>query len=272
VVMSKSNSGKPNWVSIFGGNVTAFLVPILILVVWDSVVRFKMVPTSLVASPIATIADLCSMICDGTLAKHALISLSGLSLGFGLGIACGIVFGAWIAMSRLVSKLFAPTIAVLAPIPAIAWVPLLIMLFGIGEASKILLIALGTFFVVSTHVITGIRATSRDLVELAHVLGKSNWDLFCFVLFPSALPEIFVGLRVAMGLSWTLLLVSEIIASSEGLGWLIWDARNFSRPDDLFVGMIAVGVLGRLSDLVLLVIEKASTSWRSTYAQWQSNV
>jgi sulfonate transport system permease protein len=212
------------------------------------------------------------MLQDGTLAKHALISLSRLSLGFGLGTALGITIGAWIAMSRMVSKLFEPTIAVLAPIPAIAWVPLLIMFFGIGEASKILLIALGTFFVVSTHVIAGIRSTNRDLVELAHVLGKSKWELFCFVLFPSALPEIFVGMRVAMGLSWTLLLVSEIIASSEGLGWLIWDARNFSRPDDLFVGMITVGVLGRLSDMALLAIEKASTSWRSTYAHWQGNV
>jgi sulfonate transport system permease protein len=212
------------------------------------------------------------MIADGTLAKHSLISLGRLSAGFALGTAVGIIFGAWIAMSRFAARLFEPTISVLAPIPAIAWVPLLIMLFGIGEISKVLLIAVGTFFVVSTHVVTGIRATSRDLVELAHVLGKSSWQLFCFVLFPSALPEIFVGLRVAMGLSWTLLLVSEIIASSEGLGWLIWDARNFSRPDDLFVGMICVGVLGRLSDMGILAVEKASTRWRSTYSQWQSNV
>jgi len=255
-----------------GGKAIVFVVPLLILLLWDLVVRFGLVPTTLVASPLATLNDLALMVRDGTLAKHALISLARLSLGFALGTMAGVVFGAWIAVSRLTAKLFEPTISVLAPIPAIAWVPLLIMLFGIGEVSKILLIAVGTFFVVSTHVIVGIRGTSRELVELAQVLGKNNWDLFCFVLFPSALPEIFIGLRVAMGLSWTLLLISEIIASSEGLGWFIWDARNFSRPDDLFVGMICVGVLGRLSDTVLLAIERASTRWRSTYSHWQNNV
>jgi len=251
--------------------VTALLVPILIIVVWDLSVRFDYVPSTLVASPMDTLRDIWTLSRDGTLARHALISLIRLSLGFSLGTAVGIIFGAMMATNKLTSRLFEPTISVLAPIPAIAWVPLLIMLCGIGETSKVFLIALGTFFVVSTHVIVGIRATPRDLVELAQVLGKSSWDRFCFVLFPSALPEIFVGMRVAMGLSWTLLLVSEIIASSDGLGWLIWDARNFSRPDDLFVGMICVGIMGRLSDMALLAVERASTRWRSTYAHWQSN-
>jgi ABC-type nitrate/sulfonate/bicarbonate transport system permease component len=252
---------KNNW--------TALIVPIAILVTWDLLVRFSVVPNTLVASPWATVTDLFTMLKDGTLEKHALISTTRLLLGFSLGTLLGIIFGALISMNQTMAKLFEPTIALLAPIPAIAWVPLLIMFFGIGETSKVLLIAFGTFFVVCIHVVTGIRSTSREFIELATVLRKGPWDLFCFVLFPSALPEIFVGLRVAMGLSWTLLLVSEIIASSEGLGWLIWDARNFSRPDDLFVGMIAVGVLGRLSDILLLAIEKVSTRWRSTYGSWQ---
>ncbi len=258
--------------SAFFGHFAAFLVPLLILVVWDAVVRFGIVPNTLVASPLATAQDFYSMLLDGSLAKHAVISLSRLIAGFGLGTLTGVLFGARMATSKLSAKLFEPTMAVIAPIPAIAWVPLLIMLFGIDETSKVLLIALGTFFIVSTHVTIGIRATSRDLVELAQVFGKSNWQLFCFVLFPSALPEVFVGMRVAMGLSWTLLLVSEIIASSNGLGWLIWDARNFSRPDDLFVGMITVGLLGRLSDKILLVAEKSTIRWRSTYVNWQKDV
>jgi len=251
---------------------TALIVPILILIVWDLSVRLGYVPSTLVASPLDTLKDFWTLSADGTLGQHALISIIRLSLGFSLGTVIGIIFGAFVATNKLTAKLFEPTISVLAPIPAIAWVPLLIMLCGIGETSKVLLIAVGTFFVVSTHVIVGIRATPRDLVELAQVLRKSAWDCFCFVLFPSALPEIFVGMRVAMGLSWTLLLVSEIIASSDGLGWLIWDARNFSRPDDLFVGMICVGLLGRLSDMALVAVERVCTRWRSTYGQWQSNV
>ncbi len=269
--MSAKTNGKP-FGYIFLSHFTAVLVPLLILIIWDAVVRFGLVPNTLVASPLATGKDFWSMLLDGSLAKHTLISLTRLTIGFALGTVTGIIFGACMATSKLSAKLFEPTISVIAPIPAIAWVPLLIMLFGIGESSKMLLIALGTFFIVSTHVTIGIRATSRDLVELAQVFGKNKWDLFCFVLFPSALPEIFVGMRVAMGLSWTLLLVSEIIASSDGLGWLIWDARNFSRPDDLFVGMITVGLLGRLSDKILLAAENFCIRWRSTYVSWQKDV
>ncbi|HEY9759057.1 MAG TPA: ABC transporter permease [Oculatellaceae cyanobacterium] len=248
------------------------IIPVSILILWDAAVRTGLVPATLIASPLDTAKDLWTLLSDGTLAKHTVISLTRLGLGFMLGTIMGIVFGARLAVSKLTARLFEPTLSVLAPVPVIAWVPMLIMLFGIGEISKVLLIALGTFFVLTTHVITGIRSTSRELVELALVLGKSEWDMFCFVLFPSAVPEIFVGLRVAMGLSWTLLLISEIIASSDGLGWFIWDARNFSRPDDLLVGVICVGLLGRLSDTVLVAVEKASTRWRSTYSQWQQDV
>jgi ABC-type nitrate/sulfonate/bicarbonate transport system permease component len=268
--MSLKNHKQPlGWLRT---SITACIVPLCLLIAWDLVVRFNLVPSTLVASPLATFNDFCALIMDGTLAKHTLISLIRLSLGFAVGSTIGIVCGACLATSRTTSRLFDPTLSVLGPIPAIAWIPLLIMLFGIGESSKVILIAFGTFFVIVTHVVTGIRGTSRELVELAQVLGKNQWDLFCFVLFPSALPEIFVGLRVAMGLSWTLLLVTEIIASSQGLGWLIWDARNFSRPDDLFVGMIVVGLLGRLSDRLLVTLEGSLTRWRSTYASWQNHV
>jgi ABC-type nitrate/sulfonate/bicarbonate transport system permease component len=105
---------------------------------------------------------------------------------------------------------------------------------------------------------------------LCSTLRKRKLQLLFGVLLPSALPEIFTGMRVSMGLCWTLLLVSEIIASSNGLGWLIWDARNFSRPDDLIVGMITVGILGRLSDVVLVMIERYATKWRFTYADAQA--
>jgi sulfonate transport system permease protein len=250
----------------------ALALPLLLLVTWDLSVRFNIVPSSLVASPSMTLQDLISMISDGKLAAHCAISLKRLLFGFGIGTSIGIMLGMAIGISRLFAELIEPTIALLAPIPAIAWVPMLIMMLGIGDTAKIALIAFGTVFVVTLHTSHGIRSTGREFVELSEVLGKSKRELLIDVLFPAALPEIFTGMRIAMALSWTLLLVSEIIASSEGLGWLIWDARNFSRPDDLFVGMIAVGVLGRLTDYVLVMLERSSTRWQSTFETWQSSV
>lgn len=248
------------------------LLPVIFLVVWDLSLRFGLVPSTLVASPLETLAALSSMAQDGSLLSNSLISCQRLLLGFGIGCLIGVLLGALIGASRLAAHLLEPTLAVIAPIPAVAWVPLMIMLLGIGEASKVALIAFGTLFVVSMHTAHGILGTNREYVELAQVLGKDQRQLLFRVLFPSALPQVFTGMRVAMALSWTLLLVSEIIASSAGLGWLIWDARNFSRPADMFVGMIAVGILGRVSDMVLVALEKRVTQWRSTYDSWQEHV
>jgi sulfonate transport system permease protein len=151
------------------------------------------------------------------------------------------------------------------PIPAVAWVHLLIVLFGIGETSKVLLIALGSFCTLFLHTAHGIRSADRKLVEVAYVLGKSRALLIRRVLLPAALPEIFAASRIAMALSWALLIVAEVIASSSGLGWFIWDARNFNRPADMIVGMIAIGVLGKLSDALLGQVASFATRWRDTY-------
>ncbi len=250
----------------------ALLIPVLLLVGWDFSVRFGIVPSSLVASPGMTLRAFVVMLHDGTLAANCLISGQRLILGFIAGTFVGIVVGIMLAVNRTFCRMLEPTISVLAPIPPIAWVPFLIMLLGIGELSKICLIALGTFFIVVLHTVQGIRSADRQYIELANVLGKKPHEMLYHVLLPAALPEIFTGMRVAMGLSWTLLLLSEIIASSQGLGWLIWDARNFSRADDLIVGMIVVGILGRVSDLILVALERSLTRWRTTFGTWQDNV
>jgi ABC-type nitrate/sulfonate/bicarbonate transport system permease component len=268
-------SNAPEIAAIFRPNrsiLLGLIVPIIFLIVWEMSLRFALVPSTLIASPAETFEALVGMIKDGSLFANSYISCQRLLFGFGNGCVIGIMLGCLIGTSRIASWLLQPTIAVVAPVPAVAWVPLIVMLLGIGEASKIALIAFGTFFVVALHTANGIRSTDQQYVELANVLGKSQAELLAKVLFPSALPHVFTGMRVAMALSWTLLLVSEIIASSEGLGWLIWDARNFSRPADMFVGMIAVGVLGRLSDLALVSVERIFTDWRSTYDTWQDNV
>jgi sulfonate transport system permease protein len=188
-----------------------------------------------------------------------------LILGFTIGTLIGLVLGVMVGTSKFAERLFAPTIQFLAPIPPIAWIPLLIILIGIGEASKIGLIIIASFVVVYLNTVQGIRSTDQKLVDVAHVLRKSNKELIKKVLLPSATPHIFTGMRIALGLSWILLIAAEVIASSKGLGWLIWDSRNFSRPDDLFVGIIMIGILGKLSDMVLVAFEKQLTHWRTVF-------
>jgi sulfonate transport system permease protein len=175
-------------------------------------------------------------------------------------------------MNRSMARLFELTISVIAPIPPITFIPLFIILFGIGETSKLALIAFGASFVVLLHTVEGVRALDQGFVELSRVLGKRPADFAFKVVIPSALPHIFTGMRIAMALSWTLLLMAEIIAASNGLGWLIWDSRSFSRPDDMLAGMIVVGVLGRATDLMLIGAQRFFTPWSSTYGGWQRSV
>jgi sulfonate transport system permease protein len=179
----------------------------------------------------------------------------------------GILLGAWVGFSKKAARFIEPSVLSLIPVPPIAWIPLLIIIFGIGEYSKIALIAIGSFCTLFIHTGYGFRSADRAYVEVARVLMKDDAFVLRHVLLPSALPNILSSMRVAMALSWTLLMASEIIASSQGLGWLIWDSRNFSRPDDMIAGMVAVAILGKVTDSALIALERYLTRWRRTYAE-----
>lgn len=240
-------------------------IPILLLLVWEAATRSGVWPRTLIASPSEVVSSLARLAEHGELAIHAFVSLRRLSAGFLIGSAVGIATGAVVGLSRWAERALAPTIQLLAPIPIVAWIPLLIIVFGIGEPSKIAVIALGTFFVTFFNAADGIRSADQKLVEVAHLYNKTPFQILVSVLLPSALPNVFLGLRVALGLSWILLIVGEIIASSKGLGWLIWDSRNFSRPDDMIAGMVIVGLLGKLTDQALAMLQSWALRWRSNF-------
>ena len=205
------------------------------------------------------------MITSGDLFRHLGASLMRIGAGWIIGSIAGVIMGGLIGLSWLWRSAGLPFISALFPVPKIALLPLLILWCGIGETSKVLLIGLGSFCTLYLHTAHGIRGADRKLVEVAYVLGKSRSVLIRSVIFPAALPEIFAAARIAMALSWALLIVAEVIASSSGLGWFIWDARNFNRPSDMIVGMIVIGVLGKLSDALLGRVGHFVTRWRDTY-------
>ncbi|MBI4117459.1 MAG: ABC transporter permease [Parcubacteria group bacterium] len=242
-----------------------FIVPLFLFTLWEWSVRSGLLPNTIIASPSQVVRDFFELMTSGKLLIHSLVSFYRLVIGFAIGTFIGLSLGVIVGTSKFAEKLIAPTIQFLAPIPPIAWIPLLIILFGIGEGSKIGLMIIASFVVVYLNTIQGIRSTDQKIIDVAHVLRKSNKELIKKVLLPSATPHIFTGMRIALGLSWILLIAAEVIASSKGLGWLIWDSRNFSRPDDLFVGIITIGILGKFSDMALILIEKELTQWRTVF-------
>jgi sulfonate transport system permease protein len=254
-----------SWAARSGVALTYLVVPVAFVILWDRAVAYDWIPSTLIAAPMDVAQRLVQLIANGKLQHQTWVSLDRLIKGFTLGSVLGVAVGVAVGTFRLASRLIEPSILTMIPIPAVAWVPLLIVLFGIDETSKILLIALGSFCTLFLHSAHGIRSADRKLSEVARVFEKGRATLIFRVLLPAALPEIFAASRIAMALSWALLIVAEVIASSSGLGWFIWDARNFNRPADMIVGMIAIGVLGKLSDTLLAQVGHVVTRWRDTY-------
>lgn len=206
---------------------------------------------------------------DGRLWDNSYASMKRLLFGFFIGTSFGITIGIVVGFWKIGAKILEPTLLALLPIPPIAWIPFLIILFGIDEASKIALISIGSFWTLFLQTSYGIRTTDKNLIEVAFILKKDWKVILRKIMIPSSLPHIFSGMRVALAISWGLMVASEIIASSKGIGWLIWDARNFSRPADLIVGMITAGILGKLTDSLVVRAEKRFTNWRTNYRDIQ---
>ena len=241
------------------------IIPIVMIIFWDISVRWRWVPSTLIASPLEVVIRFWAMLLNGEIFKHLSISLWRLTLGFVIGSFLGVIVGALVGFSRILARFIEPFLLTLTPIPPIAWIPLLIILLGIDDSSKIALIAIAGFLGLFIQTAYSVRTTDRALVEVGLVLEKSRLEMLFQILLPSALPDILLSLRLILGVSWSLLMASEIISSSNGLGWLIWQARNFAKADEMIVGMIVIGLIGKLTDWLLVQLEKYVTRWRKVY-------
>lgn len=242
-------------------------LPAMLIGLWEVGARSGFLPAALIASPSAVMERAVAMTADGSLLAHSLVSLQRLAIGFGSGTILAVVLGLLVGSLPAANRLLSPTVAFLAPVPVTAWIPLIIVLTGIGEASKSTILAVGAFFPVFFATVVGLRSASNELVEVARIYCKPRTTLIRTILFPSAVPYVFQGMRSALGLGWVLLVVAEVIASDSGLGWLMWDARTFGRPDEMIVGMAAAGLLGALSAWILSALEKKVLYWREDFGQ-----
>jgi NitT/TauT family transport system permease protein len=166
-----------------------------------------------------------------------------------------------IGRSRTFADYVDPIVQVLRPVPVSAWVPFSLVFFGIGPASAVFLVALGAFFPVVMNTISGARHVSELHLRSARMLGADRWFAATRVLIPSSLPSILVGLRLALGLSWVLLIVAEMVAVKSGLGYELWNAYYYSRMDVIVAAMVTIGLLGFLSDVALVKLSARLTAW-----------
>ena len=229
----------------------AWALPLLALSSWEALVRLGWLPAYQMPAPSGILLTL--------------VELARVAAGFAIGSGLALVVGTWVGLSRRAEAYLEPSFQALRAIPSLAWVPLLLLWFGIDETPKIVLIALGAFFPVYLALVAGVRGVDRKWVELGRLYRLSRFALVRRILLPAALPNLFTGLRGALSLSWMFLVAAELIAATQGLGYLLSDGRETSRPDLVIAAILVLAALGKLSDGLLRSLERRALRWRDSF-------
>ena len=244
----------PNWVSI---------VSILcLLAIWELICQSGVVSSLFLPAPTAIISALLQMIADGEIGVSLAASLYRILAGFFIGSLIGLAVGLVTGTSALMDKIGTPIVNAIYPIPKIALLPLFILWLGIGELSKVTIIALGVFFPVAMNTYSGVKNVDTLLLKVAASFNASWWMTMKSVVLPNALPMIFAGLRLAAGTSLLLLVAAEMIAAQVGIGALILHYGDLMITDRLMAGVIVLSLLGLVFNLILQFLERKAIPWK----------
>lgn len=241
------------------------ILPVLSIVVfftiWELIVDLGLVPHTLLAAPIATIklffVKLHQTQPDGTTWQFdAWTSIEEAVTGYGLSLAIGIPMGLLMGWFKTAEGLLRPIFEIFRPIPSLAWIPLAIFWFGIGLSGKVFMITMAGFIPCVINSYYGVRMTNPTLIQMARTYGASNWNIFCRICIPSALPMVFGALQIALATCWTTLVAAELIAANAGLGYLITVGRQLALPGLVVLGMVSVGLTGAFIGVLIDRLEK----------------
>ena len=201
-----------------------------------------------------------------TLHIHLLASLTRVYGGFAIALCAALPLGLLIGRIALVRRVLDPTLQLLRPIPVTAWLPLAMIMFGLGPRSAFFLVCLGAFYPILINTIFGVRTVEQRLFEAADMLGCQGTAQFFRVVLPASLPAIFTGLRLGLGFAWVVIVVGEMTGVQTGLGAIIMEARQLSRTEIVICGMVVIGVAGFISDRLVLFLGKRLLRWSPSFA------
>lgn len=240
------------------------IVPVGALVMLEVFVRMGWI-SRYVLPPPSDLYETFVTLVKGPLWGHIAASSARVFSGFAIGAFLAIVVGAVVGLMYSVERYVEPSFQALRAVPSLAWVPLLMIWFGIGETSKVVLVAKSAFFPVYLNLVAGIRNVDRKLVEVGEVYRQPLPVLVWRIFIPASLPHLFTGLRYGMSLAWLSVVAAELLAASEGIGYMLSDGREVSRADLVLIAIIVLAVLGKLSDSVLKRLEDHCLGWRDSY-------
>lgn len=253
------------------GPLLAIVFPVVMLIIWHFATygrKYSLIPPpSEVALAMYDLAfgGINDDAYSATLLTHLLASVGRVYGGFAIAVAVAIPLGLMIGRIALVRGLLDPTLQILRPIPVTAWLPLAMIMFGLGPRSAFFLVCLGAFYPVLVNTIFGVRSVDPRLFEAASMLGCQGTAQFFRVVLPASLPAIFTGLRLGLGFAWVVIVVGEMTGVQTGLGAIIMEARQLSRTEIVISGMIIIGIAGFLSDRVVVWLGQRLLRWSPNF-------
>jgi NitT/TauT family transport system permease protein len=248
------------------------VVPAALLVFWQAVVSANVFPSALIPAPLTVLSTAevwlgtrhtPVMFYSGHMFSDIGATLVRVLVGFALASVVGVALGTAIGVSRLVDGLLSPLLRILGPIPPITWIPVAIVIFGIGQDANFALTFVGAVFPVIAATAVAVSGVGRDLLRAGRMMGDGRAGLIGHVVLPSALPGIVGGLRIGLGLSWMMAVTSEMLAVHSGLGYTLWNAYNYLDYPAVFAAMIVTGICGLLTDALLIAATRPATRWHA---------
>jgi sulfonate transport system permease protein len=250
-----------NWSRISAG----WMLPVILTAGWELLARAGLIDGSLFSSPSQIAAELSNLASNGELLAHLETTALRVVSGFALGVSAATLLGALTGYSGFARRLLDPLLQSLRSIPSMAWVPLFLLWLGIGESSKIALIALGVFFPVYLNLMNAVRRTDRKLVEVGLANGFRGFALVNTIVLPATLPAYLIGLRQGLSLGWMFVVAAEIMGASRGLGYLLIDGQATGRPAIMISSVILFAICGKLSDGILAALSERWLYWQDVY-------
>jgi sulfonate transport system permease protein len=241
------------------------LVPLVLIGIWQLLASTGEINTTLTSSPAEVASAFWKLLTNGELTSNLVISLRRMLVGLVIGVPIGLGLGIVAGLSRLGEELVDSTMQALRVVPFVSLVPLFMLWFGIGESSKVALVAFGVAFPIYLNTYSGIRSVDAKLIEAARVFGLGRAGLIRRVIVPGALPSILVGLRYALGIAVIALVVAETIDANSGIGALVANARQFLETDIVFVGIVVYSALGLIGDFLVRLLERRLLTWRGSF-------
>jgi len=238
-----------------------FAIPVLVLITWQRLSDNGLINRSILSSPKRVYEAFASYAQKGLLIKHLAASCQRVLIGFGIGAGSGLVFG---LLAGIFPKFRASTAAIfgiLRPIPMVGLSPLFVLWFGIGELSKILVIAIGSLWPVLLNIETGLQSVDKKHLEVARVLKKNKWIVLARITLPSSIPYLLTGLRLGLSNGWRGIVAAELIGASRGVGYLISYSRELSQPAVMFMGLFILGFFGIIIDILLKRAQEGLLKW-----------